>query len=120
MRTGIVVLSVASPWERVGFTGRGVEDADVVLVCVGRREFRDGLGAEEVGVELEGRKVKATRSDSAQSVLSCFGTWAQPTAKDSAKANESSLVALNIWFLMCVTRWTTPSRHQCRASMHLS
>ncbi|CAJ1450060.1 unnamed protein product [Effrenium voratum] len=40
--------------------GGGAEslDADVVLVCVGRREFRDGLGAEEVGVELEGRKVK--------------------------------------------------------------
>eukprot|EP00913_Durusdinium_trenchii_P022791 g21395.t1 len=33
-------------------------DANVVLVCVGRREFRDGLGAEEVGVELDGRKIK--------------------------------------------------------------
>lgn len=33
-------------------------DADVVLVCVGRREFRDGLGAEDVGVALEGKKVK--------------------------------------------------------------
>ncbi|CAK8989189.1 unnamed protein product [Durusdinium trenchii] len=34
------------------------KDANVVLVCVGRREFRDGLGAEEVGVELDGRKIK--------------------------------------------------------------
>jgi len=35
-----------------------VLDADVVLVCVGRREFRDNLGLEAVGVELDGRKVK--------------------------------------------------------------
>jgi len=32
--------------------------ADVVLVCVGRREFKDNLGLETVGVELEGKKVK--------------------------------------------------------------
>jgi len=28
------------------------------LVCVGRREFKDNLGLETVGVELEGKKVK--------------------------------------------------------------
>lgn len=33
-------------------------DADVCLVCVGRREYRDDLGVEAVGVELDGRKVK--------------------------------------------------------------
>merc|ERR1712150_32031 len=33
-------------------------EADVVLVCVGRREFQDNLGLQAVGVELEGRKVK--------------------------------------------------------------
>mmetsp|Transcript_38730 Transcript_38730/g.82267 ORF Transcript_38730/g.82267 Transcript_38730/m.82267 type:complete len:490 (-) Transcript_38730:102-1571(-) len=33
-------------------------DADVVLVCVGRREYRDGLGAEELGIEMDGRKIK--------------------------------------------------------------
>lgn len=34
-------------------------DADVVLVCVGRREYRDGLGTEELGIEMEGKKIKA-------------------------------------------------------------
>lgn len=33
-------------------------DADVVLVCVGRREFRDNLGVEDVGIEMDGRKIK--------------------------------------------------------------
>jgi len=33
-------------------------DADVVLVCVGRRQFMDNLGIEAVGVEMDGRKVK--------------------------------------------------------------
>merc|ERR1719254_498493 len=33
-------------------------DADVVLVCVGRREFNDSLGLADVGVEMDGRKVK--------------------------------------------------------------
>merc|ERR1711972_92507 len=33
-------------------------DADVVLVCVGRREFRDNLGLDAAGVEMDGRKVK--------------------------------------------------------------
>eukprot|EP00438_Fugacium_kawagutii_P001459 Skav211876 [mRNA] locus=scaffold1431:374175:389938:+ [translate_table: standard] len=40
-------------------TGGVVKEANVVLVCVGRREYRDGLGVEEVGVELDGRKIKA-------------------------------------------------------------
>ena len=31
----------------------------MVLVCVGRREFRDGLGVEEVGVAMDGRKIQA-------------------------------------------------------------
>merc|ERR550532_909228 len=33
-------------------------DADVVLVCVGRRQFLDDLGLEAAGVEMDGRKVK--------------------------------------------------------------
>lgn len=33
-------------------------DADVVLVCVGRRQFIDNLGTESVGVEMEGRLIK--------------------------------------------------------------
>eukprot|EP00434_Breviolum_minutum_P024581 symbB.v1.2.021712.t1/scaffold1892.1/size96974/9 len=33
-------------------------EANVVLVCVGRREFRDGLGVEEVGVAMDGRKIQ--------------------------------------------------------------
>jgi dihydrolipoamide dehydrogenase len=33
-------------------------DADVVLVCVGRRQFVDNLGLEAVGVEMDGRLVK--------------------------------------------------------------
>ena len=36
-----------------------LQDADVVLVCVGRREYRDGLGSEELGIEMEGKKIKA-------------------------------------------------------------
>ena len=37
-------------------------EAEVVLVCVGRREFRDGLGVEEVGVALDGKKIKVDES----------------------------------------------------------
>lgn len=33
-------------------------DADVVLVCVGRRQFLDNLGLEAAGVEMEGRLIK--------------------------------------------------------------
>merc|ERR1719350_2723991 len=33
-------------------------DADVVLVCVGRRQFTDKLGLEAVGVEMDGKKIK--------------------------------------------------------------
>merc|ERR1739845_215009 len=33
-------------------------DANIVLVCVGRREFRDGLGSEELGIEMAGKKIK--------------------------------------------------------------
>mmetsp|Transcript_22892 Transcript_22892/g.66137 ORF Transcript_22892/g.66137 Transcript_22892/m.66137 type:complete len:491 (-) Transcript_22892:118-1590(-) len=33
-------------------------DADVVLVCVGRREYHDNLGLADVGVQMDGRKVK--------------------------------------------------------------
>jgi len=33
-------------------------DADVVLVCVGRRQFMDNLGLEAIGVEMDGKKVK--------------------------------------------------------------
>lgn len=33
-------------------------EADVVLVCVGRRQFVDNLGLDAIGVEMEGRKVK--------------------------------------------------------------
>merc|ERR1719453_2534053 len=35
-----------------------VMDADVVLVCVGRRQFLDNLGVENAGVEMEGRLIK--------------------------------------------------------------
>merc|ERR1740139_1572627 len=35
-----------------------VADADVVLVCVGRRQFTDNLGIEALGVEMEGKKIK--------------------------------------------------------------
>jgi len=38
--------------------GEETIDADVVLVCVGRREFNDNLGLADVGVEMEGKKVK--------------------------------------------------------------
>merc|ERR1739845_33688 len=33
-------------------------DANIVLVCVGRRQFLDDLGLEAAGVEMDGRKVK--------------------------------------------------------------
>lgn len=33
-------------------------DADVVLVCVGRRQFADNLGLEAIGVEMDGKKIK--------------------------------------------------------------
>jgi len=35
-----------------------VMDADVVLVCVGRRQFADSLGLEAVGVEMDRTKIK--------------------------------------------------------------
>merc|ERR1719356_394584 len=35
-----------------------VDKADVVLVCVGRRQFMDNLGLESIGVEMDGKKVK--------------------------------------------------------------
>merc|ERR1719324_1875725 len=35
-----------------------VMDADVVLVCVGRRQFLDNLGLENAGVEMDGKLVK--------------------------------------------------------------
>lgn len=38
-----------------------VIDADVCLVCVGRRQFLDNLGLEAVGVAMEGRKVKVDK-----------------------------------------------------------
>jgi dihydrolipoamide dehydrogenase len=34
------------------------QEADVVLVCVGRRQFFDNLGLEGVGVEMDGRLIK--------------------------------------------------------------
>merc|ERR1719183_3518189 len=33
-------------------------DADVVLVCVGRRQFLDNLGLEKAGVEMDGKLIK--------------------------------------------------------------
>lgn len=33
-------------------------DANVVLVCAGRRQFYDNLGLEKIGVEMDGQKVK--------------------------------------------------------------
>ncbi|CAK0823986.1 unnamed protein product [Prorocentrum cordatum] len=35
-----------------------VDKSDVVLVCVGRRQFMDNLGLESIGVEMDGKKVK--------------------------------------------------------------
>lgn len=35
-----------------------VLDANVVLVCVGRRQFFDNLGLEAIGVEMDGRLIK--------------------------------------------------------------
>jgi len=37
-------------------------DADVVLVCVGRREFRDNLGLEGLGIEMDGKKIKVNHN----------------------------------------------------------
>jgi len=44
--------------------GGGVDslDADVVLVCVGRRQFMDNLGLEAVGIEMDGRKIKVNHN----------------------------------------------------------
>ena len=39
-----------------------VIDADVCLVCVGRREYRDNLGAEDIGIQLDGKKIKVDDS----------------------------------------------------------
>jgi len=33
-------------------------DANVCLVSVGRREYRDGLGSDEIGIEMDGKKIK--------------------------------------------------------------
>jgi len=38
--------------------GQESSESDVVLVCVGRREFRDNLGIEAVGIEMDGKKIK--------------------------------------------------------------
>ena len=38
----------------------------MVLVCVGRREYRDGLGTEDLGIEMEGKKIKATRCNAVE------------------------------------------------------
>merc|ERR1719235_1018594 len=35
-----------------------VLDADVCLVCVGRREYRDNLGSDDIGIEMDGKKIK--------------------------------------------------------------
>jgi len=35
-----------------------VLDASVCLVCVGRREYRDDLGSDDVGIAMEGKKIK--------------------------------------------------------------
>jgi len=35
-----------------------VIDANVCLVCIGRREYRDNLGTEAVGIEMDGKKIK--------------------------------------------------------------
>jgi len=35
-----------------------VLDANIVLVCVGRREYRDNLGTEDIGIAMDGRKIK--------------------------------------------------------------
>merc|ERR1719174_3239147 len=37
-------------------------DADIVLVCVGRRQFLDNLGLENAGVEMDGRLVKVNHN----------------------------------------------------------
>ena len=37
-------------------------DADVVLVCVGRKPYTDNLGLEAAGVELDGRMVKINQN----------------------------------------------------------
>lgn len=42
-----------------------VLDANICLVCVGRREYRDNLNTEGIGIEMDGRKIK---------VDSCFKT----------------------------------------------
>jgi dihydrolipoamide dehydrogenase len=58
--TGVEKTSTGLKVNTEKAAGGGVEtlDADVVLVCVGRRQFMDNLGLEAVGVELAGRKVK--------------------------------------------------------------
>lgn len=37
-------------------------DADIVLVCVGRRQFLDNLGLENAGVEMDGKLVKVNHN----------------------------------------------------------
>jgi len=34
------------------------DEADVVLVCVGRRQFTDNLGLEKLAIEMDGKKIK--------------------------------------------------------------
>ena len=43
----------------------------MVLVCVGRREFRDGLGVEEVGVQMDGKKIKVRNGEEPSDEILC-------------------------------------------------
>mmetsp|Transcript_59789 Transcript_59789/g.142318 ORF Transcript_59789/g.142318 Transcript_59789/m.142318 type:complete len:494 (+) Transcript_59789:98-1579(+) len=63
METKVTSVDKADGIVKVGVeaaAGGGAEtlEADVVLVCVGRREYRDNLGLEAVGVEMDGKKIK--------------------------------------------------------------
>jgi dihydrolipoamide dehydrogenase len=39
-----------------------VVEANVCLVCIGRREYRDNLGVEDIGIEMDGKKIKVDES----------------------------------------------------------
>jgi dihydrolipoamide dehydrogenase len=58
-KTGSVAKVTAEPVK-----GGAAEtmDADVVLVCVGRRQFLDNLGLEKAGVEMDGRLIKVNHN----------------------------------------------------------